>query len=75
MSKRLCQYGDCENWDTRVSVGYSGRRVSFCSVDHAALWLLRCEYPNARIVLNDSAGQMAAKARATLAAGGNNVRK
>jgi hypothetical protein len=43
MKDRLCQYGNCQNYKSTVtlSVLHSGERPSFCSTEHAALYLLR----------------------------------
>ena len=48
----LCEYGNCEQTNVDVSVTYHGNRVTFCSVDHAALWLLRRQYPRAGVTLD-----------------------
>jgi hypothetical protein len=49
---KLCQFGNCEETRPDVSVSYHGQRVSFCCVDHAALWLLRQQFPRAGIILD-----------------------
>ena len=37
----ICQYGDCAEYDTKISINYEGEeRPRFCCTEHAALWLL-----------------------------------
>jgi len=48
----LCEYGNCTEMRIDVRVSYHGERKTFCCVDHAALWLLRQQYPKAGIALD-----------------------
>jgi hypothetical protein len=50
MKDRLCQYGNCQNETTVVtlSVRHSGERPSFCSINHAALYLMVTGYGGTR---------------------------
>jgi hypothetical protein len=52
MKDHLCDYGNCQDVRVDVRVSYNGQRVTFCCVDHAALWLLRQQYPRAGITLD-----------------------
>ena len=48
----MCQFMNCKERETYVSVIYRGDKACFCSVEHAALWLLTQEHPLAtRIVV------------------------
>jgi hypothetical protein len=38
---RLCQHGNCSNYDTPFSVNGSGYRTRFCSWLHAGQWAIR----------------------------------
>ena len=41
--ERMCQYNGCQSYETKIIVtirGVDPRRVSFCSLDHAASWLV-----------------------------------
>lgn len=50
MKDRLCQYGNCQNETTVVtlSVRHSHERPSFCSINHAALYLMVTGYGTTR---------------------------
>jgi hypothetical protein len=50
MKDRLCQYGNCQNETTVVtlSVRHSHERPSFCSINHAALYLMVTGYGGTR---------------------------
>jgi hypothetical protein len=38
----MCQYGNCQSTNIRVTVNVIGEeRPAFCCEDHAALWLIR----------------------------------
>ena len=51
MTEHLCDYGNCEETRVVVRVNYNGQRKTFCCVDHAAMWLLRQQYPYAEVTL------------------------
>jgi hypothetical protein len=42
--ERLCEYGNCNSTESKVTVNYMGsepaERPSFCSAEHAAIWLV-----------------------------------
>lgn len=45
MVDRICQYGNCTETETPISVNYKiDERPRFCCGEHAALWLLRREW-------------------------------
>lgn len=47
----MCEFNDCQDYHTEVSIVYRGERGLFCCVDHAVLWLLQQEYPNIKRIM------------------------
>lgn len=41
MVERVCQFGNCDETNTPISVNTGDQRPRFCCLEHAALWLLR----------------------------------
>jgi len=37
----LCEYGNCNSHDTRITVSTEGNRARFCCEEHAALWIMQ----------------------------------
>lgn len=47
----MCEFTGCEDYHTEVSVIHRGERISFCSLDHAALWLIQEQYPHVKRII------------------------
>jgi len=37
----LCEYGNCNSYNTRITVSTEGTRARFCCEEHAALWIMQ----------------------------------
>jgi hypothetical protein len=63
--ERLCQYGDCDSTNIRVTVNTGDQRPAFCCHDHAALWLIR-NAPGGRYYARSGRYQLAKDVEALL---------
>lgn len=54
----MCQYGNCDSYDTVITVtlpGNPGERMRFCCPEHAGLYLVyrSMRYRNCKVTLKD----------------------